>query len=345
MRSHLPSLALLGLVVLGGCHAPATTSAEPAAPEAETEKDAGTHLTAAHAAPPKGDHAGHAKKYTVPFAAESDKDDPLALTRGYFQNVLADNATYMRTHDAGFFKGFAQTQKPRATVVACADSRVQTPAFDATPENDDFFVRNIGNQISNSEGSVEYGVHHLKTPVLMILGHTGCGAVKAAMGDYAKESDPIRHELDGLKLPKRKEGIKEEDPAVWLDGVVTNVHDQVTMALAKFDDEVAAGNLTIVGAVYDFRNDMKQGPGKIVLVNVNGHRDAAKILAFERGVQGLVSDSRTSADAGARKDVVDVKDLQSLRDALKDAKEPKDVKDSKDSKDSKDAKDPKAAHH
>ncbi len=351
-RTRCAALLFALAVAPLGCKAPQAAAAEPPAAEAEADKAGAAHTATAHGGEGHG-HAGHAKKYTVPFAAESDKDDPLALTRSYFQGVIADNATYMRTHDERFFKAFAGSQKPRATIVACSDSRVQSPAFDATPENDDFTIRNIGNQVVNGEGSVEYGVHHLKTPVLFILGHTGCGAVKAAMGDYAKESDPIRRELDGIKIAKRKEGVKDDEPAPWLEGVVENVHDQVAAALAKFDEEVASGSLTIVGGVYDFRNDMKQGLGKVVLVNVNGHKDAAKVVAFERGVLGLVGPDPRAADGGATglassaggghtKDPIEIRDLKDLRDALKDAREPKDAKDARDPKDAREA-DPKRA--
>ena len=345
--STLLLLAFAAAPVATGCKAPEAAAAQPAAAaaaEGEGEKDhdhekdaGGSHASTKGGHGSGGSHAkgaaAHSKKYYVPFAAESDKDDPLAQTRGFFQNVFSDNAAYMRTHDEKFFKGFATSQKPRATLVACSDSRVQTPAFDATPENDDFTIRNIGNQIPNSEGSVEYGVHHLKTPVLFIMGHTGCGAVKAAMGDYDSESDPIRHELDAMKIAKRKAGVKDDDPAAWLEGVVQNVHEQVAVALTKFDEEVATGTLTIVGGVYDFRNDMKQGTGKVVLVNVNGHKDAAKVQSFERGIQGLVGpDPHASADL--HRDAVEVKDLKDLRDALqaghdpkeKDVKEPKEAK-------------------
>lgn len=80
-------------------------------------------------------------------------------------------------------RDFADKQTPRAAVITRADSRVHSRAWDLTPENDDFTVRDIGNQVQNVEGSVEYGIEHLHTPLLLIIGHTGCGAVKAAMGD------------------------------------------------------------------------------------------------------------------------------------------------------------------
>lgn len=253
------------------------------------------------------------KEYDVPFI--EGHRDPLALTRGFLRDVLADNGKYMQKHDASFFKEFAVTQTPRATVITCSDSRVQTSAFDSTAENDDFMIRNIGNQLGNSEGSVEYGIHHLHTPVLFVLGHTGCGAVKAAMGDFSKESEAIHHELSSLHVPQRKEGVKDDDPRLWLEAVMDNVNDQVKLAVVKFDDELSRGVLTIVGAVYDFRNDMKQGPGKLTIINVNGVTDQAKLKAFTKSVGGTVVEEEPAPGKGG-KDAPALSSLSELRQAL-----------------------------
>ncbi len=185
--------------------------------------------------------------------------------------IRAANRNFMRTHAPGYFKPFLDGQHPRATVVACSDSRVHTHALDATPDGDLFVVRNIGNQLVTAEGSVEYGVHHLHTPLLLILGHTACGAIKAAAGDYSQESVPIRRELDSIQIPKGDPG---------LSSVKLNVNNQVRLAVAKYEKEVMSGQLTVVGAVYDFRNEMKQGQGRINIVNVNGETDVRKISAM-----------------------------------------------------------------
>ncbi len=97
-------------------------------------------------------------------------------------DALEDNDLYMR-RGAQFFAAFADKKRRAATVVTCADSRVQNPAWDASAEDDDFTIRDIGNQLENVAGSVEYGVEHLNTPLLLVVGHTGCDAVKAAMED------------------------------------------------------------------------------------------------------------------------------------------------------------------
>jgi carbonic anhydrase len=68
-------------------------------------------------------------------------------------------------------------------------------------------VRNIGNQIATAEGSVEYGVRHSHTPLLIIVGHVACGAIKAATGNYSSESDAIKHELNGIKIAIKADEI------------------------------------------------------------------------------------------------------------------------------------------
>jgi carbonic anhydrase len=207
---------------------------------------------------------------------------------------------------------------PRATVIACSDSRVQTPAFDATPENDDFMIRNIGNQIGNSEGSVEYGVEHLGTPVLLVLGHTGCGAIKAAMGDTSGLSAAVRGEVEKLKPQKPKAGANAE--AAWAEAVVKNVNDQVAFALTKFGGRVQAGKLTVIGAVYDFRNDMTQGIGKVNIVNVNGNNEPQRMRAFVDAVE-VQPLAKAGSKPGANRNVeaASVRIEQALLETLKEA--------------------------
>jgi hypothetical protein len=71
-----------------------------------------------------------------------------------------------------------------------------------------------------------------------------------------------------------------------MNSVKLNVNNQVRCAMGKFEEEVLSGKLTVVGAVYDFRNEMAQGQGKLVVVNVNGETDPAKIAKLDL-MQGL----------------------------------------------------------
>lgn len=212
----------------------------------------------------------------APGASASQGSEAEQL-RGIVSELIQDNAEFARTHKAGYFKPFAEQQYPRATVVSCADARGHTQMLDKTPDGDLYMVRNIGNQISTAEGSVEYGVRHLHTPLLIIVGHVACDAIKAAQGDYRKESEAIRRELASIKLPLREPEHDENE--AWQRGVEANVDHQVAYALKKFAPEVKAGKLTVIGAIYDFQNAMQQGQGRLVITNVDGATDIGGLLA------------------------------------------------------------------
>lgn len=73
-------------------------------------------------------------------------------------------------------------QQPFAVVVTCSDSRVPAELLFDQGLGDIFVVRVAGNVMDQvALGSVEYGVEHLKTPLLVVLGHEKCGAVKATV--------------------------------------------------------------------------------------------------------------------------------------------------------------------
>lgn len=317
----LRSAIVIGALALSACqrapadgNAPATSAAPGAAVSADPAKDnfATSGATKSHGAHGPDDNGN----FPVPFAWETSRDEPLAMARQFLRDLINDNRIYMG-RGAPFFAAFKDGQTPRATVITCSDSRVQTPAFDGTPENDDFMIRNIGNQIVSAEGSVEYGIEHLGTPVLLVMGHTGCGAVKAGLGDTGSLSPAVRAEIDTLKLAKTKGALS--DPA-WSEAVVKNVHAQVAFALTKFGGRVQAGKLTVIGAVYDFRNDMAQGPGKISIVNVNGNEEPQRMRAFVDAVEAQPSSKPGSKpSAGRGVDAASVRIEQALLDTLKDA--------------------------
>lgn len=194
-----------------------------------------------------------------------------AVAQAFIKEIQADQNAYAGAKGAAFFQELSKGQTPRATVVTCSDSRVHTNMLDKTPEGDLFMVRNIGNQMATSKGSVQYGVNHLGSSLLLIIGHSSCGAIKAAGGDYSSLEEPIKKELDTISITKGGANI---------DGVKTNVNNQVAAALKEFADKVKAGELLVVGAVYDFADDMKQGAGKLNIININGETDPAKLSSM-----------------------------------------------------------------
>jgi carbonic anhydrase len=91
------------------------------------------------------------------------------------QGILRD--TYEQDRDA-----LKDGQKPFAIVVTCADSRVAPEIYLDLRLGDIFVIRNAGNVVdSTALGSIEYAVEHLKTPLILVIGHSKCGAVTGAL--------------------------------------------------------------------------------------------------------------------------------------------------------------------
>ena len=206
----------------------------------------------------------------APALANEHEHGDAAVAQAIIKEIQANDSAYVAAHNATYFQELAKGQHPRATVVTCSDSRVHTNMLDQTPEGDLFMVRNIGNQLATSRGSVQYGVNHLASSLLIIVGHSSCGAIAAASGDYAGIEADIKKELDTISIAKGGANI---------EGVKSNVNNQVAAALKEFADKVEGGQLLVVGAVYDFADDMKQGAGKLNIINVNGATDAARIAS------------------------------------------------------------------
>jgi carbonic anhydrase len=206
----------------------------------------------------------------IQAAPHLDEHDSLEKTiKGAITDLVEDNAAFAKEAPEEHFHGL-DIQKPRVTMVMCSDSRVQVDNFSQGAENDIFIARNIGNQFSTTQGSIEYGVNVLNTPVLIFVGHSHCGAVKAARGDLGQLAPAIREELLTMDVKK----APDEKQAVAL-----NIHNQIEKALSNFKDKVNSKKIALIGAIYDFRNDYGYGKGQLIIINLNGEKDPQKIMS------------------------------------------------------------------
>jgi carbonic anhydrase len=169
-------------------------------------------------------------------------------------------------------------QQPKITLVTCSDSRISGHIMNNDMTNKVFHIRNIGNQIENNFGSVDYGIYHLSTPILLILGHTDCGAVKASQIDFSKESDEIRQELYPLhfNLAKTVRLLDKQDPKYISKLVQSNVDKQVELAKKRYGDKT-----NVVGAIFDIHKHLNTKQGKIIITNINGNTDEFKLKNHE----------------------------------------------------------------
>jgi len=175
-------------------------------------------------------------------------------------------------------------QYPVVTLLTCSDSRMPANIFGPI-FNRIFSVENIGNQFRSSEGSVLYGLLHLHTPVMIVAGHTDCGAIKGAISNFVDEPLSIRNELslvkDSLDTARTLYGLKETDEPdlIFTRLAEVNVDMQINYLLANpaVSRLVEDKELLLLGAMVDLHNHYQEGFGRTFTINVNGERDTGII--------------------------------------------------------------------
>ncbi len=154
-------------------------------------------------------------------------------------------------------KASAGGQQPFASILSCSDSRAPVELIFDQGIGDVFVIRVAGNVIDTMEiGTLEYGVAHLATPLIVVLGHTHCGAVSAAVNNYAVEGSivPLVE-----KIQPAVYRAKKTDPALAGSGLVTkateeNVWQSIKDLLSRSPivrERMKAGKLQVIGAIYD----------------------------------------------------------------------------------------------
>jgi carbonic anhydrase len=151
----------------------------------------------------------------------------------------------------------AQGQHPLAVILGCSDSRVPPAIIFDQGLGDLFVVRVAGNVAATDEiGSIEYAVDHLNTPLVVVLGHTQCGAVTAVLKG-AKLPPNIATLVEPIKpaVAQAKADHPGAAPDVLLTAAIT---DNVWQAIADMleqspilREKVKAGQVKVVGALYD----------------------------------------------------------------------------------------------
>jgi len=149
------------------------------------------------------------------------------------------------------------TQTPFAVVLGCSDSRVPTEIIYDQQAGDLFVIRIAGNVVeAGTLGSIEYAINHLKTRVVVVMGHEGCGAVQAAMQDEAErsfESQYIQFLIDRIvpsvsKLPRIR-----DSKARMREAVIANVRMQVHQLKQNpvVLEAMQKKEIAVIGAYYE----------------------------------------------------------------------------------------------
>ena len=154
-------------------------------------------------------------------------------------------------------KGLELSQHPYATILGCSDSRVPPEIIFDSGLGELFVIRVAGNVFSPEiAGSLQYAGAHLHTPLFVVLGHQGCGAVNAALmtrdrGDQHRSR--IQLLVDNI-LPGLPPFNPELSPTARTDQAVeSNVRWTVKQILETPEAKLrlAEGNMKIVGALFE----------------------------------------------------------------------------------------------
>ena len=201
------------------------------------------------------------------FAALADGPAPV-------QRVDSDRALQMliegnKRFDAGQilhpgrtpedFKPLAAGQYPIAAIVSCADSRVAPEILFDQGIGDLFIIRIAGNYIDGAgasvKGSIEYAVAELNVPLIMVLGHSQCGAVKAAI-KHLHDHDALPGEINNL-VNSIKPAVVETEGKPG-DPLENAIEANVRRGVARLNTlgpviapAIKAGKVKAVGGVYD----------------------------------------------------------------------------------------------
>lgn len=193
---------------------------------------------------------------SLPEAGAISADTALTLLKEGNARWVADQETNPGTSVQRRASNASDGQRPFATVLTCADSRVPVERVFDRGVGEVFTIRVAGNVAGTNEtGTIEYGVGHLKTHLLVVMGHTKCGAVGAACSS-ANLHGAVGELVASIKpaverAQRQNEGADEAQLAAA--SVRENVWQSVYQLLKSDDIRslVDTGEVKIVGAVYD----------------------------------------------------------------------------------------------
>lgn len=190
-----------------------------------------------------------------PAPANLTPSQALSLLREGNEGFLAGEQTRVLT-SAQRRLDLAKGQSPFAAYVTCSDSRVPPELLFGRGLGELFIIRNAGNTVDTvALGSIEYAVAVLKTPLVVVMGHESCGAVKAAtevVTDNATFPGSIGPMIEPI-IPAVLQARSEQGDL--LDNSVRANVRRVVKQLREQTDPIMlepqqSGNLWVVGAYY-----------------------------------------------------------------------------------------------
>ena len=196
-----------------------------------------------------------ASQDTAPCGAEE------ALARLKAGNArFVDGTARFPTVQKEILAELAKGQQPYATILGCSDSRVPPELVFDAGFGELFVIRVAGNVLGSAIlGTLQYAGSQLHTQLFVVMGHEGCGAVKAALAakfDGARQASRIEVLLE--RVVPALDGLDATQPAEMLlhEAVEANVRNTVRELLATPEAQVrlATSGMKLIGAVYELES-------------------------------------------------------------------------------------------
>lgn len=168
--------------------------------------------------------------------------ESLAVLKNGNSRFIQNKVNKILHHDLELL---SEAQNPYAVILCCSDSRVSPDIIFDRSLGDLFIIQNAGNVCDTSVfGSIQYAIQFLKTPLIIVLGHTGCGAVTAAH-NHKRMKGPLqsivslidKHIVDGSLLDSTENHTLETAKTL---STALNPHQD------KFEQE-----LKVIPAIYN----------------------------------------------------------------------------------------------
>jgi carbonic anhydrase len=192
------------------------------------------------------------------------------------------------------------SQEPDFVTVCCSDSRVlQDHMWGNEHPGHVFTCSNIGNRVyqdtENGEavsGDILYPVEHTGTKTMVVVGHTGCGAVTATYKDIVEgveEPEGIRHCIDLLKS-RLEEGVEKLPEEAEGDEAVNRLVEYNVDRQVEFlrDSNEVPEDVDVVGVVYDFQDVYSGSRGELHIINVNGENTVDELKDTNPEIQDRI---------------------------------------------------------
>jgi carbonic anhydrase len=170
---------------------------------------------------------------------------------------FVEGATLHAHENASWRSLLTETQKPFATVIGCSDSRAPPELIFDVGLGDLFTIRLAGNIIDEGViGTVQYGGAHLHTPLVVVLGHEGCGAVDATLEEMLHK--PMELKYVGALIRLIKPGLMKLDlnmdrTALLRAAVEANVRWSMRQlsSMPEAAKALSEKRVSLVGGVYE----------------------------------------------------------------------------------------------